>query len=218
MRYPLVIFDFDGTLADSFPWVLRTVDEVADRFKFRRLRDGELDELRFCDARQVMKRLGVPRWKVPMIARYVRTRMAQDVDQIGMFPGAGEVIEELADAGLRLAVVSANGEATIRTVLGPHAKRISAIAGGVSLFGKRGKLLRMGRLAGVESSQAIVIGDEIRDLNAAKAARMAFGAVSWGLTRPEALEAGRPDALFRQMSDIPRVLLGEEFLGESEAP
>ena len=210
MRYPLVIFDFDGTLADSFPWVLRTVDEVADRFKFRRLREGELDELRFCDAREVMKRLGVPRWKVPMIARYVRTRMAQDVHQINLFPGAGAVIEQLADAGLSLAVVSANGEPTIRTVLGDHARRITAISGGVSLFGKRGKLLRMSRLTGMDPRQAIVIGDELRDLNAAKAARMAFGAVSWGLTRAEALEAGQPAALFRQMSDIPKVLLGEE--------
>jgi phosphoglycolate phosphatase len=207
MRYPLAIFDFDGTLADSFPWVLRTVDEVSDRFRFRRLRDGELDELRYCDAREVMRRLGVPRWKVPMIARYVRTRMAEDVDQIGLFPGAGEMLDQLADAGLRLAVVSANGESTIRTVLGPHARRISAIAGGVSLFGKRGKLLRMSRLTGVEPRRAMVIGDELRDLNAAKAARMAFGAVSWGLTRPEALEAGKPEALFRQMSDIPKVLL-----------
>lgn len=209
MRYPLVIFDFDGTLADSFPWVLKTVDEVADRFKFRRVRDGEMDELRRCDAREVMRRLGVPRWKVPMIARYVRTRMAQDVDQIEMFPGAGQMIDKLADAGLRLAVVSANSEATIRTVLGPHAGHISAIAGGVSLFGKRGKLLRMSRLTGVEPRLAMVIGDELRDLNAAKAARMAFGAVSWGLTRPEALEAGGAETLFRQMSDIPKTLLGE---------
>jgi phosphoglycolate phosphatase len=211
MRYPLVIFDFDGTLADSFPWVLRTVDEVSDRFKFRRLRDGELEELRYCDAREVMRRLGVPRWKVPMIARYVRSRMAEDVDQISLFPGAGEMLDDLADAGLRLAVVSANGEATIRTVLGPHARQVSAIAGGVSLFGKRGKLLRMSRLTGVEPHRALVIGDEIRDLNAARAARMAFGAVSWGLTRPEALEAGRPQALFRQMSDITKLLLGERL-------
>jgi phosphoglycolate phosphatase len=211
MRYPLVIFDFDGTLADSFPWVLRTVDEVADRFRFRSLRDGELEELRFCDAREVMRRLGVPRWKVPMIARYVRTRMAQDVDQISLFPGAGEMIDQLADAGLRLAVVSANGESTIRAVLGPHARRISAISGGVSLFGKRGKLLRMSRLTGVEPRRALVIGDEIRDLNAAKAARMDFGAVSWGLTRPEALEAGRPEALFRQMSDIPNFVVGQQL-------
>jgi phosphoglycolate phosphatase len=211
MRYPLVIFDFDGTLADSFPWVLRTVDEVSDRFRFRRPRDGELEELRYCDAREVMRRLGVPRWKLPMIARYVRTRMAADVDQISLFPGAGEMLDQLADAGVRLAVVSANGEATIRTVLGPHARHVSAIAGGVSLFGKRGKLLRMSRLTCVEPHRALVIGDEIRDLNAAKAARMAFGAVSWGLTRPEALEAGRPQLLFRQMSDIPRALLGERL-------
>jgi phosphoglycolate phosphatase len=208
MRYPLVIFDFDGTLADSFPWVLRAMDDVSDRFKFRRVRDGELEELRYCDAREVMRRLGVPRWKLPMIARYVRTRMAADVDQIGLFPGAGEMLDQLAEAGLRLAVVSANGEPTIRTVLGAHARHVSAVAGGVSLFGKRGKLLRMSRLTGIEARQAIVIGDELRDLNAAKAARMAFGAVSWGLTRPEALEAGQPEALFRRMSDIPKLLLG----------
>ena len=209
MRYPLVIFDFDGTLADSFPWVLRTMDEVSDRFKFRRVREGELDELRYCDAREVMRRLGVPRWKLPMIARYVRTRMAADVDQIALFPGAGEMLDQLADAGLRLAVVSANGEATIRTVLGPRARHITGIAGGVSLFGKRGKLLRMSRLTGVEPRQAMVIGDEIRDLNAAKAAHMAFGAVSWGLTRPEAMEARKPEALFHRMSDIAEALLGE---------
>lgn len=209
MRYPLVIFDFDGTLADSFPWVLRAMDDVSDRFKFRRVREGELDELRYCDAREVMRRLGVPRWKLPMIARYVRTRMAADVDQIQLFPGAGEMLDELADAGLRLAVVSANGEATIRTVLGPHVRRVSAIAGGVSLFGKRGKLLRMSRLTGVEPRRTMVIGDELRDLRAAKAARMAFGAVSWGLTRPEALAVGKPEALFHEMSDIPKLLIGE---------
>mgnify|MGYP003348198422 CR=1 FL=1 len=45
-----------------------------------------------------LKTLGVPRWKLPMIALYVRTKMAADVDQISLFPGAGEMIEELAAA------------------------------------------------------------------------------------------------------------------------
>ena len=207
MRYRLAIFDFDGTLADSLPWVLRAMDDVADRFKFRRVREGELDELRHCDAGEVMRRLGIPRWKLPMIARYVRTRMAADVDQIQLFPGAGEVLDELVAAGLALAVVSANGEETIRKVLGPRARHVTAMAAGVSLFGKRGKLLRMSRLAGIAPSDTIVIGDEIRDLNASKAAHMAFGAVSWGLTRPDALQAGGAETVFRHMADIPRMLL-----------
>jgi phosphoglycolate phosphatase len=210
MRYRLAIFDFDGTLADSFPWVLGAMNEVADRFGFRRVREGELEELRYCDAREVMRRLGVPRWKLPMIARYVRTRMAADVDQIHLFPGAGAMIEDLAAAGVALAVVSANGEGTIRKVLGEHGRHFSAMSGGVSLFGKRGKLLRMSRLTGIEPGAAIVIGDELRDLRAAKKARMAFGAVSWGLTRPEALQEGGSEAMFGQMGDIPQVLLGSD--------
>jgi len=210
MRYRLVIFDFDGTLADTFPWVLGAMNDVADRFKFRRVREDELDDLRHCDAREVMRRLGIPRWKLPMIARYVRTRMAADIDQIKLFPGAGEMVESLADAGLKLAVVSANGEDNIRAVLGPHAQRISAVAAGVSLFGKRGKLQRMSRMAEIEAQHTLVIGDEIRDLRAAHAARMAFGAVSWGVTRADALAAGGPEALFGQMADIPRLLLNAD--------
>lgn len=207
MRYGLAIFDFDGTLADSFPWVVSAMDEVADRFKFRRVREGELDELRHCDAREVMRRLGVPRWKLPMIARYVRSRMAAEVDRIELFEGAGPMIDTLARAGMKMAVVSANGEDTIRTVLGSRAQHFGGFAAGVSLFGKRGKLLRMSRQIGVEPERTMVIGDEIRDLDAARKAGMAFGGVSWGLTRGDALAARRPDVLFARMDEIPKALL-----------
>jgi phosphoglycolate phosphatase len=94
-------------------------------------------------------------------------------------------------------------------VLGSQAALIGAFAAGVSLFGKRGKLLRMSRLAGVPPRQTLVIGDEIRDLEAAKKAKMAFGAVSWGLTQGDALAARGADMVFRQMSDIPAAVMGQ---------
>ncbi len=208
MRYRLAIFDFDGTLADSFPLVMEMMNDVADRFAFRRVAEGELDALRQCDAREIMRRLGVKRWKLPMIARYVRARMAADVHKIGLFPGAEEMLAQLAAEGVKLAVVSANGEETIRSVLGPRSTPlIDGFAAGVSLFGKRNKLIRMARLAGVDRAEAVVIGDELRDLDAARAAGMAFGAVSWGATHPQALAARAPDFLFERMEHIPSAVL-----------
>ena len=209
MRYRLAIFDFDGTLADSFPWVMGMMNDVADRFGFRRVADGELEELRLCGAREIMRRLGVRRWKLPMIARYVRARMAEDVEQIPLFPGAGEMLAELSAAGVKLAVVSANGQNTIETVLGPrYVALIDGFACGVSLFGKRNKLIKMARHAEAARAETIVVGDELRDLDAARAAGMAFGAVSWGATRPEAMRTARPDFLFGEVKEIAPAVLG----------
>ena len=210
MRYRLAIFDFDGTLADSFPLVIEMMNDVADRFAFRRVADGELDELRLCDAREIMRRLGVKRWKLPMIARYVRARLASDVGKIGLFPGADELLARLSSDGVKLAVVSANSEETIRRVLGPHnIPLIEGFAGGVSLFGKRNKLVRMAKLTGVARHDAIVIGDETRDLDAARAAGMAFGAVSWGATRGHVLGARGAQFVFERMDQIAPMILGE---------
>lgn len=209
MRYRLAIFDFDGTLADSFPWVIGMMNDVADRFKFRRVADDEVESLRMCDAREIMRRLGIRRWKLPMIAHYVRSRMAADVEHIHLFPGTGEMLRELTEAGVKLAVVSANGETTIRKVLGEHAALFEAYAGGVSLFGKRSKLMRMSRLTGVPAHEILVIGDEIRDLDATRAARMTFGAVSWGSTRPAAMLERSPDYMFNTVPEIARAVLGE---------
>ena len=46
MTYKLVIFDFDGTLADSFPWALQVMDDVADRYRLRRINRADIDAIR----------------------------------------------------------------------------------------------------------------------------------------------------------------------------
>ena len=82
---------------------------------------------------------------------------------------------------------------------------MSHYACSASLFGKRAKIRRVLRQAGVRPGEALYIGDEIRDLDAARASGMAFGAVSWGYALPAALMACGADILFDAVEDIARV-------------
>jgi phosphoglycolate phosphatase len=174
----MAIFDFDGTLADSFPWFLAAVNRLAECYRFHPIEPQEVETLRGYPARRLVHHLGVPAWKLPLIARHLRRLMAADISRIALFPGVDRLLHGLAARGAQLAVVSSNSAGNVHRVLGPHnAALIGHYACGVSLFGKPSKLRSVLRRSGVSAGAAICIGDEIRDLEASRAAGIAFGAV-----------------------------------------
>jgi phosphoglycolate phosphatase len=203
VMYKLVIFDFDGTLADSAGWFARELGPLARRFGFRAVTEAELEALRGCDTRRIMARLGVPAWKVPFIARHMRRRMAEDAETIPLFPGAKALLRRLAGQGVRLGVVSSNSGANVRRVLGPEAAAlVEHYACGASLFGKAAKFRKVLRCAGVRPDEALCIGDETRDIEAAREAGVACGAVAWGYATREILAKGGPTWLFDTWQDV----------------
>lgn len=203
MRYQLVIFDFDGTLADSLPWFSRVLNDVADRYRFKRVAAHEEDMLRTMDGRELMRHLGIPTWKLPLIVRYMRKRKAQELDQTRLFDGVDRMLRELSEAGIALALVSSNTEPNVRTILGAaNASLIRYFECGASLFGKSSHFRKVLRRSGTPASDAICIGDEIRDLEAAQKAGIAFGAVTWGFATADALIARSPAVVFRSLDEI----------------
>jgi phosphoglycolate phosphatase len=200
--YSLAIFDLDGTLVDSFPWFLRNVNGVADRFGFRRIRDDDVESLRHAGSREILRRLEVPVWKLPGIARHMRGMKAAHLSDIPLFPGAEVMLRTLRDGGLTLALVSSDNEANARRQLGEAAHLFSHFDCGASLFGKAAKFRRVVRRAGITPARAISIGDEVRDIEAARAAGIACGVVMWGYAAPDALRALGPDMVFTRMQDI----------------
>ena len=207
MKHRLAIFDLDGTLADSFPWFLEVVNDVADRFGFRRIQEHEVDTLRGYDARRMIRHLRTPAWKLPFIARHMRARMAADIDRIPLFPGVDGLLHGLRDAGVTIAIVTSNSEANVRRILGPrNAALVRHFGCGASILGKAGKLRRVLRASRIPARDAVKVGDEIRDLHAARAAGMAFYAVGWGYTHAAALAEHGPDALFERMDQLAAAL------------
>lgn len=209
LAYRLAIFDLDGTLADSFGWFLGALDGVADEFGVRRIAPEEVAALRGFEPARLLRHLGVPRWKLPMIAARMRGLMAAEIDRIRLFDGVDTMLRDLSEAGVALALVTSNSEANARRILGPrNAALFSHLGCDAAMFGKRRKLRAALRHCGVPREAAICIGDELRDLDAAAAEGIAFGAACWGYATPEALRARAPTMLFAVPAEVAPALLG----------
>ena len=203
MPYRLIIFDFDGTLADSAAWMARALNQAADRFGFRRVSDEEIAMLRGHDSRAVIRYLGVPARKLPLIARHLRERVAADAASIPLFPGTHDMLRILAERGMATAVVSSNSEANVRRILGPgNAPLIGCYECGASLFGKAARFRRVLKRTGIAKQAVICIGDEARDIEAAAGVGLASGAATWGYATPELLARQRPTMTFARMAEI----------------
>ena len=208
MPYALAIFDLDGTLSDSLPWFQRHMNDIADRFGFRRIEQEDIGPLRRAGARETLDRLNIPAWKLPMIVRHTRRLKAAHLDDIPLFPGTDAMLRALKEAGMSLALVSSDSLENARRQLGTaNAALFSHFACGATLFGKASKFRRVLKRAGADAARAIAIGDEVRDIEAARTVGIACGAVTWGYAAPETLRALGPDLMFDRMEDIaPRLV------------
>lgn len=207
MRYRLAIFDSDGTLADTLPWMRSVFNELAREHGIRPVPPEEYEAFRDVHGRELLRRLEVPLWKLPVLVAAMRRRMAAYDGPLHPFPGMAEALRTMHGAGLQLAVVSSNSRANVERVLGPELTPLFAhFDCGASLFGKASKLRAMARRLGIPASEAIYIGDEVRDAEAARDAGMAFGAVTWGQQSRAALVAEEPTLIFEGVRELPEKL------------
>lgn len=202
-QYKLVIFDFDGTLADSFPFFLETVSELAEKHGFGKVDAVQVEMLRRYDAKRIVRQLGIPLWKVPIVAAAFRKIMAKNTDRVPAFAGVSAMLHALSQRGILMSLVTSNSCENVQKILGKE--NLSLLVHpqcGTGLFGKSSRLRKILRKTGISAADAIYIGDEIRDLEAAAAENIAFGAVSWGYTKADALMEHSPAETFFSVGEI----------------
>jgi phosphoglycolate phosphatase len=205
--FALVVFDFDGTLADSYAWLVGALNRLARVYGFRSVEKAEEPGLRQLGAAAILQQLRIAAWKRPLVAHALRRLMAREIAQIGLFPGIPPLLETLAACRIPLAIASSNARENISLVLGaPRLALFERLECGIGLGGKAARLRALRRRYRIAPGGMLYIGDEIRDLEAARAAGAASGAVAWGYNHADALRAQGPDYWFDQPADIARLV------------
>ena len=207
LPYQLLAFDFDGTLADTLPWFDTVLASVAQKYGFRNPAEDEKDQLRHRDVRHILSTLDIPFWKAPAILMEFRQRMQEASPDVPLFEGIEQALAALKQAGYQIAVLSSNSEVNVRRTLGKVTACIDQYRCGSDLFGKASRLRTLYRQTGCSPDTCLLIGDEIRDIDAARESGCDAASVSWGYNHPDVLAAKKPQYLFSSPDDIRSQLL-----------
>lgn len=205
-----VIFDFDGTLADGLPVILEIAKDLVPSFD---LTDTEVAQLRNLSAREVIKQSGIPSYRLIRLLMRGKKMFAARVGELKMFEGMPEVLRVLHKEGYQLSIVSSNDDRTIQALLTKYdlTDSISAIYGNVGLFGKARVFKRILRKSGTTTKNSIYVGDEVRDIESAKKARLPIVSVSWGFNSEAVLAEYQPTYLARTPKELLKVLKGHTW-------
>jgi phosphoglycolate phosphatase len=154
-------------------------------------------------AAEILRELRLPLWRVPAVLSDYRKMLHRRIDEVHPFPGVAVALEALLDDGIALAVATSNTVDNVHAVLGRElVERFAALECGSTLFGKAHRLRHILKETAIDPAQAIYIGDELRDAEAAQRVGVKFGAVAWGYTSFDALLAQNPDIALRVPSDL----------------
>jgi phosphoglycolate phosphatase len=205
-----LIFDFDGTLVDSFNAAMSNLAILANERCFRMVDREEIETLKNLTSKELIKYLKIPFYKLPRILRDARECMRNEMSALTTFMELPEVLSQLQDMNCSMGIVTSNSVANVEAWL--EHQEISHffdfIHGESSYFGKKRILKKIMKSYAMHLPDTFYIGDETRDVEAAKKCNIHSIAVTWGFNSEEVLSRCEPSYIARSPRDL-LAILGE---------
>ena len=193
-----VIFDFDGTLADTFALGSQLINEYADRLGYKQI---DFAANKDKSAKELIKMSGVRFWQIPGLIRFFREKSVERAAEVNAFTGIPDLVRRLHERGFSLGIITTNSAQTIATFLDKYGLKdyFTYIKPEISLFGKRRALRRAKRHL---KSEIVYIGDELRDIDACRAVNIPIISVAWGFNSHEILEKNNAGMVAKDTEEV----------------
>jgi len=198
-----MIFDFDGTIADTLHAVIDVFNDLSDEFGFRRGTQEELQLFMGRGLRELATCVGLSWERLPDLAVRVREEMSRQMHLIQPCAGMVPALLALRARGVRLGILTSNNRENVERFLEHHPTlQFDFISGGAGLFEKHTVLQSLLATQGLASADTCYVGDEVRDVEAARVLGMRTVAVTWGFSSSQLLAACNPDHLIADPNEL----------------
>ena len=196
-----IIFDFDGTIADTFSITLKCGNKLCEEFNTKKVKDSK--SLRDKSMRRIVTEdMKLPFYKLPSYVKKIKLLLNREIDNIPLFEGILKTIEALKKK-YKIMILTSNSKENIKHILNKENLKVDSIFSDSSIFGKHKVIKKLLKEYNLEKEEIIYVGDEIRDIEACKKIGVKIISVTWGYNSKESLEKENPDYLV----DKPKELL-----------
>lgn len=201
------LFDFDGTLADSLSTIVEITNRLAPEFGYRPTPLAEVETLKGLSARQLIRYSGIPVLKIPALLRRLKAELRVHSGHIAPCDGIPAAIRQLHAQNHPLAVITSNTPDMVHAFLASHGLDhcFISVDGGGTLFGKGRLIAKWLECHQIGPEKTVYVGDEVRDIQAARFAGIRPISVTWGFNSRDALAAAQPDWLVDHPDALPAI-------------
>ncbi len=208
MIYQTLVFDFDGTIADTLGETRRIFNQIAPDYGIREVAEHELDHLRHLSLKELLSHLRIPKRRVPALISRGTGMMRGNITQLKLIDGMPEVLVELRRHVGSFGILTSNATANVDLFLRTHGLRdqFDFISSTSKLTGKAKHLKAIRKTFSMRPGEMLYIGDELRDVKASQKAGVPVAAVTWGFNSRQSLAASKPDYIFDKPEDFLRLL------------
>lgn len=212
MKYKALIFDFDGTIADTLGETLKIFNEIAPDYGIRQVEEHEIVELRHLSLKEILAKLEIPKRRVPSIIARGTGMMRTNIERLQLIHGMKDALTELRNHTNSFGILTSNATANVDVFLRNHGIRdlFEFVSSTSKLTGKARHLRAIRKTFSLKHAEMLYVGDELRDVKAAQKAKIPHAAVSWGFNSRESLEKMRPTYLFDRPEEFSRLKGCEE--------
>ncbi|WP_197414425.1 HAD-IA family hydrolase [Bacillus sp. FJAT-29937] len=201
-----IIFDFDGTIANSQYAFVSAWNQLAEKHRFKKVEHDKLEDLKKLTIKERSKLLNFPMYKLPIVMPELYAAYRQSILDVTLFEGIKELLNELENRGYHTAIISSNSEENIRQFLNRNEVKVTDILCSSRIFGKDKMIKKFLKSYNVQPSQVIYVGDEHRDIVACKKCSVKIIWVGWGYDGIEVVQSENPDYMIQTPDEILQIV------------